>query len=296
MIASAPELASGRLAACPVAIALDEAYKPGLEALIRSLTRHTVPESLDVRVVIDAAAPSRFRRDVERILARHLTRYAVHPATDKRLDRPMLRRHVSAASYLRLILPQVIHDVDRVLYLDADVLALCDVSTLLTQPLGGRLLGAAWDPINPLLGSPLAITDARLPPDLAGRRYFNAGVMLIDMALWRQHSIGDRALELIASRDPRLNFVDQDALNLVVAGDFRVLDPRWNCYPWTEFSAEITRYLGDDIIPWARRFELELQARILHFIGPEKPWMPSYPGGRNRSLYASYRAHDPEHG
>ena len=110
-------------------------------------------------------------------------------------------------------------EVERVLYLDSDMVVLADIAGLWDTPLEGKLLGAVDIPgaTKPQkLGTPV------------GEGYFNSGVLLIDLARWR--AIGARAqvLAVLAERGTEFDDPDQDALNICFHADRKRLDYRWN--------------------------------------------------------------------
>jgi lipopolysaccharide biosynthesis glycosyltransferase len=168
------------------------------------------------------------------------------------------------ATWYRVFLPELAPEVDRVVYLDADVLVLDDLGELWRTELGDHLLAAVtnlhqWDHA----GRPEAIG---LP---AGVEYFNAGVLLLDLARMRAEGTS-RALRSFAIENAeRLDWRDQDALNLVLGRRRLPLHPRWNVmssillFPWA----------GDVFGERAVREARESPA-IRHFEGPalNKPW------------------------
>ncbi len=164
------------------------------------------------------------------------------------------RRTVS--TYLRLALPDALAgDYDRILYLDADIhVQGGDLGALLRVDLGGLPAAAVRD--NQQWRSP-----ARHPADLkalglGNAAYFNAGVMLIDVAAWRAAGILQQALEFGARHAGRMTHKDQTLLNAVLQRQWAELSPVWN-WQYTRSS---------------RLFEAMADAHLVHFIGPTKPW------------------------
>ncbi len=101
------------------------------------------------------------------------------------------------------VLPQ---ELDRILFLDADTLVLDDLAELWEIPIGDSLLGAAPDSAIPLCCSPRGVKareELGIPDNAV---YFNCGVMLIDLALWRQREVTRRRLRLFAEGGSRSGF------------------------------------------------------------------------------------------
>jgi lipopolysaccharide biosynthesis glycosyltransferase len=170
---------------------------------------------------------------------------------------------LSTATHARLLISELLPSfVRRVVYLDADLLVRCDVSPLLGLDLEGSALAAVRD----FLERPT--------------RYFNAGVMAVDLERWRREAVGRRALAFAVSDPSVLN--DQDALNVVVP-NWRELDYRWNVQVGNLFfdgfrglaprpaRGEFTDRL------LARRWRLYRTAAVLHFVAGVKPWQRPCP-------------------
>ena len=96
------------------------------------------------------------------------------------------RGRVSHATYFRILAPELLPaSLSRVIYLDADVRVASDLSRLWAEPLREHPVLAVRDAGAPLVSSPRGLVNHRelgLAPELG---YFNAGVMLLDLARWR---------------------------------------------------------------------------------------------------------------
>lgn len=160
-----------------------------------------------------------------------------------------------------LLLPKVLsRDIDRVLFIDADVLVLDDISPLWHADLRGRAIGAVADAAIPLCRSPRGVRRWRergIPPDAS---YFNAGVMLMDLHAWRERQIADRAIGYLREVGGTADFFHQEALNGVAWNDWSPLDLRWNMHASQDRSP-------------GRRDAVNVSApAIVHFSGRMKPW------------------------
>jgi lipopolysaccharide biosynthesis glycosyltransferase len=167
--------------------------------------------------------------------------------------------HLTAASLLRLQLPSVLKDIDRVVYLDCDLVVLDDIATLYDTDLSDFPLAACLD--FWLTGTPPFAPPGwdvgewhKFLHEVVGladwKSYFNAGVLVMDLKRFRNTGIGHAAEEFLERTNYKTPFVDQEALNHVVDGAFVRLDSRWN----------VLAALGHSN-PW-----------IIHYAGPNKPW------------------------
>ncbi len=193
--------------------------------------------------------------------------------------------HITTATYLRLLMPRLLpQDVERVIYLDSDLLVRRDLADLWDEPQGGHAVLAVQDVAAPCLDAAACLPnydrcrnhlaaftpvpnfrELGLPPDAL---YFNGGLLVVDLAQWRRERSAERLLQCLDEHREHVLWCDQYALNVVFAGKWRALDRRWNqgahifVYPtWWEspFDRETFRLLRAK--PW-----------IVHFCSPTKPW------------------------
>ncbi|MGW4420950.1 glycosyltransferase family 8 protein [Streptosporangium sp. NPDC004631] len=193
------------------------------------------------------------------------------------------------ANYLRLIIPELYEDCDRLLYLDSDLLIRGDLRGLLDTDLAGAPIGAVRDPLNPLVGRGRALPGWSKLGIPASREYFNSGVMLIDPAVCRQQELFRRAVDFIATRPEHIRLWDQDALNWAAEDRWHRLDPRWNVFPISALvRTPWVRYTTEDIVPFDELAAMEAEPAILHYASPAKPWRGLLPEGPSASLYQNF--------
>ena len=102
--------------------------------------------------------------------------------------------------------------------------------------------------------------------------------MVVDRQKWREAELGDRAISALA-RDPhRYPFMEQSALNELIAGQFAPLSPRYN-------------FMGDFFL---LGLEAKLDPIVLHFVNRPKPWERGWRGeARFASAYRDWLAASP---
>lgn len=166
---------------------------------------------------------------------------------------------MAVSTYYKLLLPDRLpSSLARVIWLDCDLLVTGDIARLWDLDLGGQHALAVRDAVVPHVSSRAGVSGWRelnLRPEAP---YFNAGVMVIDLALWRRDRVGERALEYVRQHREGVYFWDQEGLNAVLAGHWGELDERWN----RNVSIPVRRRDGSHANePW-----------IIHFAGNVKPW------------------------
>ena len=135
------------------------------------------------------------------------------------LDIPITMYFTRAASF-RLFLADVIEDtVDTVIYLDSDTIV-CDggLERLANVKLDGHALAAVTDADHDF-----KYTRKRIGIDDKTYRYFNSGVLVINLKRWREENATGKHITAMTENHSKLLFVDQDILNLVWKDDVMYL-------------------------------------------------------------------------
>lgn len=183
-------------------------------------------------------------------------------------------------AYARLLLPDVLPDVSKVIYLDCDLLVRADLAEMWDQTLDEFSLAAAVDYAIPRLDAPNSLAYCRSELTNPIAYAFNSGVLLIDLDSWRELDVIGRSIEFVRRFHTQLYSADQDVLNFLFQGRWQRLDPRWNL-PQTMLQTERRSVL--DLAEFeAHRGRPVSDGVIYHFNGPLKPWNSgvSHPGRR----------------
>ncbi|KAA2232462.1 glycosyltransferase family 8 protein [Salinarimonas soli] len=191
----------------------------------------------------------------------------------------------SPAMYLRLLIPSLLPaEFERVLYIDGDVVVSRDLSPLWSLGMNGHPVMAVENFSDPTLDAAIPGLVSALGLDGAAP-YFNSGVMLIDVPLWRELSIVERTLEVLGRHPDKISFGDQDALNAAIAGDWGALDPSYNVQLHTVADFGHRRWSPRE----RRRQQRALLSAptILHYTGPRKPWQVRYRGRKAGGFLAA---------
>jgi len=97
------------------------------------------------------------------------------------------------ATYYRLLAPLLVPAAEKLLYLDADMVCLNHLNSLWTFPNGE-------DAVALVVGESDSLQAAlAVGAGLKNSRYFNAGMMMINVPAWNQAQISEQALQLLTS-------------------------------------------------------------------------------------------------
>lgn len=170
--------------------------------------------------------------------------------------------HLSITAYYRLIAPLLLPDIDKVLYLDCDIIVNDSLRTLWNEDIEQKALGAVIDAefYNEEFYERLQLS--------AGNLYFNSGVLLMNLKYWRGHRVMERCFECIATQREKLRWHDQDTLNVVLQNEIKHLPIRYNLQ--TPFLLSVFAPYYDGI--YEEIMEGIKSPCIIHYIGGGKPW------------------------
>lgn len=176
--------------------------------------------------------------------------------------------YLSKAAYYRLLITEILPpSIEKVLYLDVDLIVRSDISELWHTDISAHYAAAIED-----IGIE---SKARLRENLGmppRELYFNSGVLLINTTKWRADSISSKVINFINDNAGKIRFADQDGLNAILWGNWVAVHPKWNVY-----RAAFRKYYK-----WREKRKLSTNFRqavknpcIVHFTGPHKPWHDS---------------------
>ncbi len=174
------------------------------------------------------------------------------------------------AAWGRIFAPQMFPDVHRALYLDIDVMCCVDLSPLFRM----NLKGAAIAALREHKSHPGSHFNDRLniPQECAG--YFNSGVLLIDLDMFRAENMTKRILDFAARFRLNSTCPDQDAINGALCRYIIPLHPRWN---WNDGKERRMPFIRKNLPYWKGyplidSVQAALYPGIMHFMGEHKPW------------------------
>ena len=156
-------------------------------------------------------------------------------------------RYISKASYARFLIPWILPQYDKVIYCDQDII----FKTSLTEVYQRTSLESAYlAAVIRERGKETNIYKYIESLGLDPRKYINAGFLIINSRLMRQHNLLPRFMELSKKK---FLYMDQDILNLVCDNKIVFLPPYFNITP-------------EEVTP-----ENMERGCIIHYTG-EKPW------------------------
>lgn len=246
-----------------IAFAVDAKYVQHMGVAITSLIVNNPAVNFHFHVVYDSI----YGGDLGKI-TKITDTYQVPVALYKVVSAPMVNNlktvyHISKVVYYRLLLPYILpQHLTKVLFLDADLVCVGDIRRIWHVPLGETVLAA----------KSMQATDNQIRTlGLKNGRYLQAGVMLLNLPLWRQQEMTKRVIEYLITFPDKTEWLEQDALAALLDGQFsELVENLHTVVDCAIHSGQIT----DDSV-------------VVHFTGMCKPWQQWCPDDR-KNLYWQY--------
>lgn len=171
-------------------------------------------------------------------------------------------KRISMATYYRCILSELLPaDIDRLLYLDCDIVIVGDISEYWNTPLSDETgVAAVAD-----MGCDEAARYEILKYPMEDS-YFNAGVLLINLDYWRKNDVAHACVDYFHKYPERILFNDQDLLNSILHKNKILVDLKWNVQ-----DAFYRRPKQMDEA-WRKKFADVLKHPVILHYTNRKPW------------------------
>ena len=241
-----------------IAFGVNSKYLPPMAVTIASIAEN----NLSINIIFHVFIPSIAEEDVnhlEMIQSKYNKRIIVHVIGEdfyNKFSSLTFKGHFDPSMYLRLFIPHSLAGfTDRVLYLDADIICINNFSEINALDISEYVAAVIGD-----------LDDAQKKQaekfKMKYNKYFNSGVMFINIPEWINKMVTERALEFVFSYDGILDFHDQDALNVVLEGEVLYIESKWNVL----YNIAKLRKNGFLNLPFP------VDGIFMHFIGGLKPW------------------------
>lgn len=233
-----------------VVFCIDKAYVQQLGVTLASLLLHNEAKQLKIFVVSPVLDPADLGKlvSIGRIFGADIV---FKQGEDERISGLREHLHISRATYYRLLLPEILSDVDKIIYLDCDVVVEANLKELWDTDVSGYGCAGVDEETSPHANR------LGLSPDF----YVNAGILVLNLAYWRNNDITAKCLDWLGANPQKAALLEQDAINVVLRERKTRIDVKWNLNPAPFVDlGSLTKY----------------PERILHFAGPLKPWHKCY--------------------
>lgn len=258
--------------------ALDDNYIPQLRVLLTSIYQNHFQEPFSIYVLFDHLKMEN-QESLKQLVQPWNWSLHLIAVDDSLFEDATITDRYPRQMYYRLLAPMVLpKDLDRILYLDPDILVINSLRPLWEMDLQGKIFAAASHTQTTELAN--TINKVRLNTEHA---YYNSGVLLMDLQQARMKMNLDQMFQYVKDHAKELMFPDQDVLNALYGKEIYPLDDYlWN-YDARNYSRYLLRSQGMSNVDWIME-----NTAILHFCGKSKPWKKNYPY-RFGMLYKHYQ-------
>lgn len=260
-----------------IVTAANEAYAVPLAVMLKSLELKLTPGSGARIYILNNGLTVQTKTEIENCIVNNrisLIWKEISPVTLLGLK---IDGHISVDTYFRLLIEDAFPQYNKIIYLDADLVINMPIDKLWNEPVGDNHLlavpmflkksayvcGERGLPSYKLLGIP------------AKTRTFNAGVMVLNLKKWRADGISEQVMAYLGKYKDFVLWWDQDGLNAVLYDKWRPMPAGFNV-----MTCHLSNMNdGDDALFSESEYQdVQQNPGIIHFAGPEKPWLSGYSG------------------
>lgn len=262
-----------------ILVTLDQNYILPLRVLLLSLFENNADSRFSVYMVYSGIPASELGelRAMTRRFGSELIPIEINDMLFK--DAPVVS-HYTQAMYYRLLAHEVLpRRLDRILYLDPDILVINPVDALYATDVGGYLCAAASHTF--LTAVTKHINKLRLSGSDADG-YYNSGVLLMNLTRQRERIRREDIFQYIEENRSKLILPDQDVLNALYGDEICPLDDSLYNFDARKSKTYFVASSGLKDVNWVMRNTV-----LLHFCGKQKPWKKGYQN-RFGILYRHY--------
>lgn len=228
-------------------------------------------------IIILAYEPETFETEVFENLCAHYDNVSFRAVDIKAFDLSgaFVEGHLGYETYSRLLIPQILCNYRRAVYLDSDIAVCRDIAELYNSPIGADTMIAGVPDVD-LIGQCFGADEAmkyylRKKVRIERvERYIQAGVLVFNIEKLRSCYSDGMLTEL--ARNSRLRYFDQDILNYACRDNIGLIDYRWNVVSDCDdirISRIISRAPSDMLVKY---MESRKDPWIIHYSGYIKPW------------------------
>jgi lipopolysaccharide biosynthesis glycosyltransferase len=176
--------------------------------------------------------------------------------------------YISIETYFRYIIPEVLPNEKRMLYLDSDLIVVGDIYDLYSTDIKNYCIAGVED---------LYIIDEKYKAEInfaENDLYVNAGVLLMDLDKIRENKIVQKLFDNTIKLINKIRFQDQDIINMTFKGKIKKLDSKYN-------------FASHNVLSQPQGIG---QAIIFHYTGGYKPWDTINNDEQSHAIYHKYEA------
>ncbi|WP_010249949.1 glycosyltransferase [Acetivibrio cellulolyticus] len=246
--------------------ASDDRYVQHLGIMLTSLLMNTDSrESLEF-FVIDGGLTDKNKEILASIVGKYGLKMHFLHLNPERYQSFKVMSYFGQVTFFRIFVTELFDpSVEKIIFLDCDMIIKGDIAELWETDVSGYYAAAGED--VGIENDGLFGTQHKRSLGIKRKsKYFNAGVMVINMTMWRNHNIPGQTSDYLLTHRNEIKFPDQDALNAVLCDKWKLLHPKWNQVATLQLFYKKKWVIRDDLL------EAVHNPAIIHYSEPSKPW------------------------
>lgn len=245
-----------------ISYGIDENYLDGVGVSISSVLLHN-KINVEFHIICDRYVQS-FIEKIALLANQYHVKISLYIINVNCLEVLPRTKVWSRAMYFRLFAFDYLRQkMDRLLYLDADVVCKGSLEALLAIDLTDKVAAVVKD-----VDSIQAKVDERLPAYHLQGRYFNSGVVLVNLQQWTAQCLTEHALSLLTGEEgqsPFFKYPDQDVLNILLIDKVVFLPSEYNTIYTIKSELKDKAHLNYLNV-------ITNNTKLIHYTGATKPW------------------------
>ncbi len=240
-----------------IVFATNQQYIQHLCAAIKSLLDNNKDSSFKI-YIINSGISKNIYANILTVIKPYNCQLENIVISDNYFKELVLTHHYSKEIYYRLLIPELINE-EKVLYLDADIIINGSIKGIYNQNIEDYYVCAVEDPFFD------RYEELKIEKKF---RYFNSGVMLINVMKWRNTDLHKKVINFVEKNFKILHFPDQDALNALIYGNWKRMPLKYNLTMILDnnYENKFSCFTKEELR------EAKNKPIIIHYTGGSKPW------------------------
>ena len=248
-----------------IALSTDDRYSMACGACIASIYVNNPDKEVNVHILTSGLSKVNLVR-FKALADRHGRTIDIIKVKDDCFAGLKLSSRFPVSIYYRLLLPRLL-ECDKVLYMDCDIIVNGTLDGIYCTPMSEKCAGVV---VEDQYSDDAALRERT---GVSGR-YFNSGVILINLDYWRKNQVTEKCITFIHDNPHRCVYPDQDALNHIIGESVSFVEYGYN---FQELM------FGDKSLLRLHHSKFEMVDKwidapvVIHYSGYHKPWFTDSP-------------------
>ncbi len=249
-----------------ILVSLNSNYIGPLTVMLKSLMLSDIEECFDIYVAHSSLTENDFNK-MKKVCDMNRTVFHGIEVPSSLLENAPVLKRISKETYYRLLTNDILpENVERILYLDPDIVILKSLKDFYNIDFGDNIYAGAGHTVGTL--EKLNVKRLKMPKNSS---YINAGVLMINVKGMRKFCTTDDIFSYMQLNRKKLYLADQDVINGFFAEKIIYVDPvKYNLDEKTFYNFRKRKNLSLK--------KVREECCIIHYNGSQKPWKEKYHG------------------